>query len=149
MNMGKYPTKLKPCINGIIYNLEKGSDNVFYWIRELCDLELKDKLPLKKGKKKNESFKYNYLGIVWDVLYGFIDRNREYECARETIQALQEFYNRMTHREKPIYLYHAVLLMVRFKEIDWNSVAPAVDTPFDEVEKLYRGSPRGWQNGNG
>jgi hypothetical protein len=138
VDMGKYPTKLKPCINGIIYNLEKGSDHVFYWIRKLCDLELKDKLPLKKGKKKDESFKYNYLGIVWDVLYGFIDRNSEYECARETICALQEFYKRMTHREKPIYLYHAVLLMVRREEIDWNSEAPAVDTPADEVEKLYR-----------
>jgi hypothetical protein len=137
VDMGKYPTKLKPCINGIIYNLEKGSDHVFYWIRELCDLELKDKLPLKKGKKKDESFKYNYLGIIWDVLYGFIDRNREYECARETIRTLQEFYKRMTHREKPIYLYHAVLLMVRFKEIDWTSKAPAVDTPIAEVENLY------------
>ena len=83
------------------------------------------------------------MGIVWDVLYGFIDRNREYECARETIQALQEFYKRMTHREKPIYLYHAVLLLVRFKEIDWNSEAPAVDTPFDEVEKLYEEHLRG------
>ena len=143
VDMGKYPTKLKPCINGIIYNLEKGSDHVFYWIRELCDLELKDKLPLKKGKKKNESFKYNYLGIVWDVLHRFIDRNSEYEFVRETICALQEFYKRMTHREKPIYLYHAVLLMVRRKEIDWNSEAPAVDTPADEVEKLYEDHLRG------
>jgi DNA polymerase III subunit gamma/tau len=143
VDMGKYPTKLKPCVNGIIYNLEKGCDHVFYWIRELCDLELKDKLPLKENKKKNESFQYNYLGIVWDVLYGFIDRNREYECARETILALQEFYKRMTHREKPIYLYHALLLLVRFKEIDWNSEAPTVDTPFDEVEKLYEDHLRG------
>ena len=43
----------------------------------------------------------------------------------------------MTHREKPIYLYHAVLLMVRRKEIDWNSTAPPVDTPIADVEKLY------------
>ena len=127
MDMGRYPTKLKPCINGIIYNLEKGSDHVFYWIRNLLDLEQEDKVS-----------KYNYLIIIWDVLHRFIDRNSEYEFVRETISALQEFYKRMTHREKPIYLYHAVLLMVRRKEIDWTSKSPAVDTPADEVEKLYR-----------
>lgn len=127
VDMGKYPTKLKPCINGIIYNLEKGSDHVFYWIRKLLDLEQEDKVS-----------KYKYLKIVWDVLYGFIDQNSEYESVRETICALQEFYKRMTHREKPIYLYHAVLLMVRRKEIEWTSKAPIIDTPIAEVEKLYR-----------
>ena len=44
----------------------------------------------------------------------------------------------MEHKEQPIYLYHAVLLMVRRKEIDWTSKAPPVDTPIADVEKLYR-----------
>ena len=134
VDMGRYPTKLKPVINGIIYNLEKGSDHVFYWIRKLCDFELKNMVPLKK----NRVFKYKYLRIVWNILHGFIDRNNEYESVRETIYALQEFFKRMTHREKPIYLYHAVLLMVRRKEIDWTSKAPPIDTPIADVAKLYR-----------
>jgi hypothetical protein len=43
----------------------------------------------------------------------------------------------MTHREKPIYLYHAVLLIVRRHGIDWTSQPPSIDTPMADVEKLY------------
>jgi hypothetical protein len=127
VDMDIYPTKLRPCINGIIYNLEKGSDNVFFWIKKLRDLEKEDKAP-----------KYKYLRLVWEILHLFIDNNSEYEFVRETICALQKFHTRMTHKEKPIYLYHAVLLMVRRKEIDWNSTAPTIDTPVADVVKLYR-----------
>ena len=55
----------------------------------------------------------------------------------KSICALQWFYERMNHREKPIYLYHAVLLMVRRNEIDWQLKVPAIDTPMDEVDNLY------------
>ncbi len=126
VGMGRYPTKLQPCIKGIIYNLEKGSDHVFYWIKKLCDLA-----------QENGVHKYKYLKIVWEVLHRFIDHNSEYEFVRETICALQKFYTMMGHREKPIYLYHAVLLIVRRNEIDWNSTAPPVDTPIADVMKLY------------
>ena len=138
IDMGRYTAKLQPCINGIIYNLEKGSDHIFYWIRKLCDIELKDKLPLRKGKDKDKIYKYNYLKIVWEILHRFIDQHSEYEFVREPIFALQKFYSKMTHREKPIYLHHAVLLLVRRKEIDWTSQPPPIDTPFTDVEKLYR-----------
>jgi hypothetical protein len=67
----------------------------------------------------------------------FIDRNPRYQLARPTIEALQAFYSRMTHKEKPIYLYHALLLMLRRNEIDWTSQPPEVDTPMAEVERLY------------
>jgi hypothetical protein len=126
VNLGRYPIILRPCIERIIYNIEKGSDNVFYWIKRLYDLE-----------QANGVHKYKYLKIVWEILHGFIDRNSEYEFVRETISALQEFFTRMGHREKPIYLYHAVLLLVRRNEIDWNSKPPAIDTPMDDVVKLY------------
>jgi hypothetical protein len=126
VDMDSYPAKLQPCIKGIIYNLEKGSDNVFFWIKKLCDIEQEDGV-----------HKYKYLKIVWEILHQFIDRNSEYEFVRETIYALQKFYTRMGHREKPIYLYHAVLLIVRRNEIDWDSTAPPVDTPIANVVKLY------------
>jgi hypothetical protein len=126
VDVGKYPSKLQPCIQGIIYNLQAGNDHVFYWIKKLCDIEKKRKAP-----------KYRYLNTVWEILHRFIDRTSEYEFVRDPICALQKFYTRMGHREKPIYLYHAVLLMVRRKEIDWNITAPQVDTPIADVMKLY------------
>jgi hypothetical protein len=124
--MGRYPSTIQTCIQGIIYNLQKGSDHVFFWIKKLCEIEKEDKTP-----------KYKYMKIVWEILHRFIDRRSEYEFVRDTISALQKFYTRMGHREKPIYLYHAVLLMVRRKEIDWNSTAPQVDTPIADVLQLY------------
>jgi hypothetical protein len=44
----------------------------------------------------------------------------------------------MVHQEKPIYLYHAALLLIRRNEIDWNSTDPGIDAPKEYVERLYR-----------
>ncbi len=122
-----YPENLRFCIKGIVYNLERGSDHAFYWIHQLCDLE----------KNDNKS-KHPYLKSVWSVLYRFIDRHREYKSVRETISALEFFFEKMGHREKPIYLYHAVLLLIRRNEIDWKSTDPGIDTSSEYVERLYR-----------
>jgi hypothetical protein len=127
VDLGKHPSKIQPCIEGILYNLEKGSDNVFFWIRKLFELELEDGV-----------CRYKYVKIVWDILHRFIDINREYEFVRETICALRKFHKMMTHREKPIYLYHAVLLLVRRNEIDWSLKDHQIDTPLAEVDRLYR-----------
>jgi hypothetical protein len=126
-NLDEYPAELRPCIKGIVYNLEKGSDHVFFWINKLCDLEKEDKTP-----------KFKYIRIVWAILYRFIDRYSEYEFVRETISALEEFFKMMGHQEKPIYLYHAVLLLIRSGEIDWSTEAPRIDTPIADVDRLYR-----------
>jgi len=126
MDLRRYPNTLQTCVKGIIYNLEKGNDNVFFWIKKLRDLEKQD------GIHKNK-----YMGILWEILHRFIDRNSEYEFVRKEISALQAFHKRMTHKEKPIYLYHAILLLVRRREIDWSSTPPPLDTPNADVEKLY------------
>jgi len=127
LGLDEYPVELQPCIKGIAYNLEKGSDHVFFWIRRLCDLEKKDGVT-----------KYSYVKIVWSLLYRFIDQHGEYKFVRETISALHEFYKKMGHREKPIYLYHAILLLVRRHEIDWCAEVPRIDTPVADVKRLYR-----------
>jgi hypothetical protein len=132
VDMGKYPVKLQPCIRGIIYNLEKCSYHVFFWIKKLCDIEKEAKAP-----------KYKYMNIVWNILNRFIDQTSEYGFVKDTISALQKFFTRMGHREKPIYLYHAVLLMVRRNEIDWNSTPPQLDTSIANVTKLYGDHLRG------
>jgi hypothetical protein len=132
VDMDKYPVKLQPCIRGIIYNLEKCSDHVFFWIKKLCNIEKEDKVP-----------EYKYMNIIWNILHRFIDQTSEYEFVRDTISALQKFYTSMGHREKPIYLYHAILLMVRRNEIDWNSTPPQLDTSIANVTKLYGDHLRG------
>jgi hypothetical protein len=123
---GCYPSSVQQCVDGIIFNIEKGSDHVFFWIRRLFALE-----------KEDHAGKNRYVKLVWKILYGFIDRNAQYELARKTILALETFYKRMNHREKPIYLYHAVLLMVRRNEIDWQLKVPTIDAPMSEVEHLF------------
>jgi hypothetical protein len=143
VDMDGYPAAVRSCIKGIIYNLEKGSDNVFYWIHKLCDLERKDWVVKVKDKNKFNYNKCKFPRIVWKILHRFIDRNREYEFVREQISALEAFYKKMKHKEKPIYLYHAVLLLVRRKEIDWNSTAPQAETPMDDVRKRYEDHLRG------
>lgn len=127
ISTGQYQSILQPCIDGIIYNLETGSDHAFYWIKKLND-----------GAKQNGIQKHKIAKIVWKLLYSFIDRKNEYEFVRDQICALEEFYKRMTHKEKPIYLYHAVLLIVRRKEIDWTSTPPSINTEMTDINRLYR-----------
>ena len=122
-----YPANIRPCINGIVYNLEKGSDHAFYWISRLCELE-----------KADGTSKYRYLREVWPMMSRFIDRHPEYELVRETISSLEFFFKKMGHQEKPIYLYHAMLLLIRRNEIEWGSKDPGIDTPIADVEELYR-----------
>jgi hypothetical protein len=126
VDVDAYPSAVQQCVNGIIYNIERGSDHAFFWIKRLFDLEKECKTP--RGR---------YVKIIWKILLRFIDRNTRYEFARKAVCALETFYKRMNHREKPIYLYHAVLLMVRRNEIDWQLQTPAIDTPMVEVDKLY------------
>jgi len=127
VDLNGYPSKIHPSIEGIIYNLEASSDQVYYWIKKLSDFEKEDMVD-----KRNR-----YLKIIWIILDRFIDRNPKYEFVRDTIHALGYFHARMGHKEKPIYLYHAVLLMVRRNEIDWKLKAPSIDTSMAEVDVLY------------
>jgi hypothetical protein len=125
--LDEYPACLHPCLRGIAYNLENASDHAFYWIKKLYNLEKEHKTP-----------KYRYVRLVWSVLHRFIDRHREYEFIRETVSALEFFFKKMGHREKPIYLYHAILLLIRRHYIDWSAELPRIDTSRADVERLYR-----------
>jgi hypothetical protein len=127
LDLTGYSANIRRCIKGIVYNLEAGSDHAFYWISRLCDLENED-----------GTAKYRYLRFVWSVLYRFIDRHREIEVVRDAISALEFFFNKMGHQEKPIYLYHAMLLLIRRNEIDWKSEDPEIDIPIERVESLYK-----------
>lgn len=56
--------------------------------------------------------------------------------ARESIAALRFFYGAMTHREKPIYLYHAVLLVALRDRLDATRPATEPRGAMD-VARLY------------
>lgn len=126
LDITKFPRKLHPCIRGIIYNLERGSDHVFYWISKLRELQKEDRVG-----------KYRYLTLVWKILLHCIELIDRPEPLRESVCALWGFYKRIKNRERPIFLYHAVLLIVRRDEVDWNSKPSAIDTPIDVVEQWY------------
>jgi hypothetical protein len=133
LDMNGYSTETQQCIKGIIYNLEISSDNVFYWIKRLCDpIHAYDGLTKKDPAPNLVNTK-----LVWNILNHLIDRNSKYEFVRPVILSLQSFHKKMTHKEKPIYLYHAVLLMVRRNEIDWSSRDPRVDTSIRTVNNIY------------
>jgi|GEM_PF-4099280 len=148
----QYPTEIQQCIRGMIYNLEIGSDNVFYWIRNLCDPEQAYEKAVKDAYEKNlkaamagtknkkiqpKPPNLANTGLVWEILHHYIDQNSKYEFVRPVIFALQDFHTAMGHKEKPIYLYHAVLLIVRRDQIHWTSKPPRIDTPIGTVNKIY------------
>lgn len=126
IDLSKFPDKAATYMKGIAYNLEKGSDNVFFWIGKLFNLAKED------GVSQNKCAR-----IVWSILFSFIDRHEDYKFVVPTIHVLDKFYSQMTHREKLIYLYHAILLLVRRGEIDWSSKAPKINTPHRRVLQRY------------
>lgn len=141
--------RLKRIINGILYHLKYRSDHVFYWVNELIDRQRDARgEPRLSGRK-------NPLNAVWQLLLGLADMKeglwndppRDYPPCfsqlRDIISVLKEWYDTMTHRERPIYLYHAILLIVRRDQIDWELPIPAIDTSWEEVEALYRANLSG------
>lgn len=51
-----------------------------------------------------------------------------------SIQALYEMYTKMTHQERPLYLYHALLLHMRRDQIRWDE--PMAVPPIPKAEPL-------------
>lgn len=71
---------------------------------------------------------------LWMILYNFYTDTMR----KNVIECLNNFYNKMTHKEKPIYLYHAILLIIRRNDINWNT--QPYDLLYydkDKVSKLY------------
>lgn len=69
---------------------------------------------------------------IWDV----VSQSCKRQVVREQIKALEYFYRKMTHMEKPIYLYHAILLTLHEKNVDTRISLPRnIDEKF---VKTYR-----------
>lgn len=49
---------------------------------------------------------------VWAYILALVDN--------DSVRALHQIYKMMGHQEKPIYLYHAILLVVYYDELEWG-----------------------------
>lgn len=135
--------------NGVLHHLARESDHAFAWVARLIDRQRGgDGEPRLRGKD-------NPVNGLWRLLEGFaahrealwggspVDRPANFDRLGEVIGVLRRWYDAMTHREKPIYLYHALLLVIRRGRIDWEQTPPEIDTPADEVARLYAGNLAG------
>ena len=56
---------------------------------------------------------------------------KEIPLIQKQVKALQFFWKKMTHAEKPIYIYHALLLALKFDEFDVTEHLNILATPSD------------------
>ena len=91
-----------------------------------CDINLTNLFKFIDSKDLNKVF--NLIGLlcinltdkqiksllkdIWKYLI-FINKNKSIKC-------LNKIYNKMSHEEKPIYLYHALLLHIYEDKLIWN-----------------------------
>jgi len=147
--MDEVDEEQRTIINGILYNIKHQKDHVFYWVNKLIDRQRDAEGKPRFGHKGDS------LNIVWQILLEFAEKRERlwndepktypenFNRVKAIIEVLRKWYRKMTHKEKPIYLYHAILLIVRRDSIDWNLEIPNIDTPFREVEQLYQANLSG------
>jgi hypothetical protein len=94
--------------------------------------------------------KRNPVNALWVLLKGFAEKREglwgetparyppNFKRVGEVINVLKVWYDTMTHQEKPVYLYHAVLLISRRRQIDWQSEPVTIETSPEEVTALYQ-----------
>ena len=91
----KFPKNLKP-----FYEFEKciktNNENAFYWLSKLIDKENK-----------------THLKSIWEVVTLYAPR-------KDVNESLKYFFNKMTHKESWIYLYHAILLIIHSEKINFE-----------------------------
>lgn len=141
--------ELRQIVNGLLYHLKIESDHAFYWIGRLIDWQREESGAPKFGGRTD------LMNVVWRLLFGFA-RKREglwgepaqsypenFQRLGDILAVLKTWYDEMTHRERPVYLFHAVLLVVRRNQIDWTSEMPSFETSREEVEQLYQANLSG------
>jgi hypothetical protein len=128
-------------VNGLLVGMKHHSDQAFHWLGRLIDRHRDEEGRPRFGGKKDP------LRVVWRLLAGFAEQREgvwgepanpypeAFRRVGEVIAVLQHWYETLTHRERPIYLYHALLLILRRREIDWESRPPGIDTPPSEVQE--------------
>jgi hypothetical protein len=116
--------EVRRIFNGVLHHLARESDHAFWWLARLIDRGRDpDGEPRLQGKQ-------NPIQGVWRLLEAFavkgealwgtrpVERHAHFGRLGEVVRVLHRWFDTMTHREKPTYLYHALLLAVRRGQVD-------------------------------
>ena len=90
---------------------EKNREHAFRCLGEIC-------------RGKNESETKKILTSIWKIVLEITNS--------ESVRTLHTIYKLMTHQEKPIYLYHAILLIIHRNSLDFD-LEPAL--PCDNINR--------------
>lgn len=89
------------------------SEDAFFYLSKLIEKEKKD-----------------FCDAIWRIV-------QEHSPQKSVTESLHFFFKKMTHKEKWIYLYHAILLIVNKNRIDFNSTIDDTIVSDDEVDCYY------------
>lgn len=108
--------------NQLIESINIKSDSAFDWLSQIIELSC-----------------FKNFKIIWRLIRKFIEHNNT--CFPKeinlVIDALEFFYKKMTHKEKPIYLYHALLLLIHRDKINWDYNMYHLDFNSKYIDKMY------------
>lgn len=117
INYGQDTDKLTPqeLVTKALELAAQGKEEALFFCGRLLD---------RAGSKK-------HIESLWERLL-------QEEVATKAIQALRGFYHEMTHKEQPIYLYHALLLVIFRDRINLRERPIEVEISGEEVASLYQ-----------
>ena len=121
------PSNLRPCIEGIVYNLEAGSDHVFF-------LDQSTVQPRTTGRRRGISVHQSGLVSAASV---------HRPASRVWVRSGKHFCPGMVLQENDppgkadLPVPRDPSAGAKGSDIDWEAKAPGIDTPFAEVESLY------------
>jgi hypothetical protein len=125
-----YDLHPSPDKNSVLYRTllqECGlTEVVHYDLKGVTDVKRIEEIVRKLLKAKDEK-SFAVLGFIFppangktDHLWQMIANSCSSGTCRIQIDALQYFYKKMTHAERPIYMYHAILICLKEKELDYS-----------------------------
>lgn len=108
----------------IIEHLDNCNDNIFIIMRDIFLHKSEKELKIK-------------VNIIWDILKTYCKTNIKNDKITSVINSLEFFYKKMTHQEKYIYLYHAILLIINRNIVDFSNEIYDLQIDNDTINKLY------------
>ena len=95
--------------------IQASDEKAFFWLSKLIEKENKD-----------------YVNSIWNI----VTNNSP---VKDVTDCLKFFFTKMTHREKWIYLYHAILLIVHRKSVDFNeTIKDEEELSIENIAEYYK-----------
>ena len=134
-----YSPKINNILIGIFAGLKYKKDITFKYISDFY--RNLDEIKMTKRFKVFGKYKRKKDIILWDILQKYLDTDKNKEIKNKMIiqiKILFEQYYTLTHKEYYIYLYHAYLLVIRRKQINWDLPILNINTTDKEADELYK-----------